>query len=243
MSSTSGSLITRNYTNFRGVDFSNNEVNLTRSPDSLNMWKNYKNNLGKCIETRPDIELLKSFSNTVFGLFFYKVGNIEHMLVHCGTQLLDIVGSTQKVLYEGMNPRKSSSFIHNNIIYIKDGINYLEFNGETCQEVVGYIPTTSISRKPSAGGTLFEDVNMLSPFRKNSFVADGTSKEYHLDVQNIEEVSLIMVNNELVEVNAYEVDVTRGIITFAEAPSEPLTDGQDNVIITFKKTLWDLMHS
>ena len=70
----SGDLITRNYTNFRGVDFSDNEVNLMRSPDSINMWKNYKNNLGKCIETRPDLELLKSFSNTVFGLFFYKVG-------------------------------------------------------------------------------------------------------------------------------------------------------------------------
>ena len=46
MSSTSGSIITRNYSNFRGVDFSNKEVNIVRSPDSLNMWKNYKNNLG-----------------------------------------------------------------------------------------------------------------------------------------------------------------------------------------------------
>ena len=103
--------IVRNYANFRGVDFSNKDINLTRSPDSLNMWKNYRNSLGKCIETRPDIELLKSFSNTVFGLFFYKVGNTEHMIVHCGTQLLDIVENTQKVLKEGMNPRRSYSFI------------------------------------------------------------------------------------------------------------------------------------
>ena len=38
----SGSLITRNYANFRGVDFSNrkDEVSLHRSPDSINMWKN-----------------------------------------------------------------------------------------------------------------------------------------------------------------------------------------------------------
>ena len=37
----SGDLITRNYANFRGVDFTDEEVALTRSPDSLNMWKNY----------------------------------------------------------------------------------------------------------------------------------------------------------------------------------------------------------
>ena len=64
----SGSLITRNYTDFRGVDFSNNEVSLVRSPDSLNMWKDYKK-LGKCIETRPEMELVATYDNTVFGLF------------------------------------------------------------------------------------------------------------------------------------------------------------------------------
>ena len=40
----SGSLVSRNYSAFRGVDFSNrkDEVSLNRSPESLNMWKNYK---------------------------------------------------------------------------------------------------------------------------------------------------------------------------------------------------------
>ena len=33
---TSGSLITRNYANFLGVDFSNFKVNVFRSPDSKN---------------------------------------------------------------------------------------------------------------------------------------------------------------------------------------------------------------
>ena len=45
MATTSGSLITRNYTGFKGVDFSNrkDEIALYRSPDALNMWRNYKN--------------------------------------------------------------------------------------------------------------------------------------------------------------------------------------------------------
>ena len=56
----SGALIKRNYSNYRGVDFSNrkDEVNIYRSPDALNVWKNYKSTEGKSIETRPDVELL-----------------------------------------------------------------------------------------------------------------------------------------------------------------------------------------
>lgn len=236
-SQVSGSLITRNYTNFRGVDFSNREVNLYRSPDSLNMWKNYKDDLGKCIETRPDIELFKSFNNTVFGLFFYKVGNTEHTIVHCATQLIDIVNGVETVLKTGMNPKRSQSFIYNNIFYIKDGINYLEFDGKTCQEVVGYIPTTSISRNPSGGGTIYEDVNMLTAYRKNAFCADGKSTEYYLDAQNIDSnyQPIVVVDNQ--QVTNFSVDSTRGKIIFSSAPAAPLTDGQDNVFITFKKTV------
>ena len=47
--------VNRKYSNFRGVDFSNNEVNLYRSPDSVNMWKNYDD--GEGIETRPSSDI------------------------------------------------------------------------------------------------------------------------------------------------------------------------------------------
>lgn len=235
-------LIKRVYTNFRGVDFSNREVNLTRSPDSLNMWKNYKNNLGKCIETRPTMELFKEFNNSVFGLFFYKVGNTEHTIVHCGTELIDIVNGEEKVLFTGMNPRRSYSFIINNIFYIKDGINYLEFDGVDCQPIVGYIPTTSIGRRPGpdGGGTIYEDVNMLTGFRKNSFCADGENTEYVLDAEGIDTdfSVIVLVNGEAkTEGTDFSVNTTRGIITFTTAPEAPYTDGQDNVFITFKKTV------
>ena len=58
--------------------------------------------------------------------------------------------------------------IQENLFYIKDGINYLVYDGETLSEVTGYIPTTTISRIPSGGGSVFESVNMLSKYRKNS---------------------------------------------------------------------------
>ena len=84
----SGALITRKVDNFAGVDFSNSDTNLARSPDSLNMWKNYKNNSAG-IETRPDMELVEEYNNTILGLFFYDVDNTTHKIVHSGTKLYD----------------------------------------------------------------------------------------------------------------------------------------------------------
>lgn len=236
--SESGDLITRIYNNFRGVDFTDKNVVLQRSPDALNMWKNYRK-LGKSIQTRPAMELFKQMDNSVYGLFFYTINTVEHMIIHCGVSLYDYNMSTEEIKTiksKGMNPRRSESFIFNNIFYIKDGINYLEYDGETCKEVEGYIPTTTNSRAPLGGGTMLEDYNMLTGYRKNSFCSDGENKEYHLDSREIEAgKTKAWING--VETTDFTVDTINGIVTFNVIPEKPLTDGQDNVVIQFCKTI------
>lgn len=231
----SGNLITRNYQNFKSVDFSNrkDEVSLYHSPDALNMWKNYKNTNGKAIETRPDIELLKEFSNTIFGLFFYTINGVKHRIVHAGTELY----KDDEVIYSKMAEHKSNFFVMNNNLYIMDATNYLVYDGKEVKEVEGYIPTTKIGMGATGGGTRLEDVNLLTPLTKNSFVADGTSKEYMLDAQDLDANSEVKawVNDK--EVTDFTVDYKSGKITFKNAPSEPLTVGQDNLVIQFSKTV------
>ena len=61
-------LITRNYNNFRGVDFTNNDVKVNRSPETVNMWKKYDDS--DCVQTRPGINLLTTFENKILGLFY-----------------------------------------------------------------------------------------------------------------------------------------------------------------------------
>lgn len=234
-----GGLLLRNYNVFRGVDFTNFEVSLYRSPDSKNMWKNYKS-LGKGIESRPDIESFLQLNNTVYGLFFYKVNQVQHIIIHCGVSLIDYNVNTQiqtTIKATGMNPRKSQSFIYQNLLYIKDGLNYLVYDGVTLSEVVGYIPITSISRKPSGGGTIFESVNMLSNYRKNSFCGDGESTIYSCDVPTFTSSSVRVWINDVEITTGFSVDAATGKVTFDTAPDEPLTDGQDNVVIQFEKTV------
>jgi hypothetical protein len=228
--------ISRIYSNFRGVDFRGEEINLVRSPDSLNVWKDYKET--ESIRTRPGMEQKVPFDDTVYGIFFYK----GQMLVHSGTNLYKVENGNKTVIYSNLNEAASDSFVYDDVFYFKDGRNYLKYDGAMMEDVVGYVPTTSISRKPMGGGTKYEDVNMLSDYRKNTFLADGGSFSFFLDVMNIDDdfVPVVKYNDELVATSEYEVDYNEGKVTFLNtAPDAPLTTGQDNIEIEFKKTIVD----
>ena len=234
MAQVSGSLITRNYNNFSGVDFSKFNISLYRSPDALNMWKNYKNSGGKSVETRPDIELLEEHSDTIFGFFFYTYNGKKHRILHCGTKLYD----DNKVIFEGMKRNKSIYFIYGNKLYILDSSSYLVYDGNSIKEVEGYIPRTTISKSPSGAGTVYEDVNLLTGVRKNSYVGDGQATEYVVDAVDIDtdyKVKVWVNDEELTQ--GFTVNYEEGKVVFTKAPSEPLTVGQDNVIIQFRKTI------
>ena len=227
-------LIQRVYSNFRGVDFRGEEINLLRSPDALNVWKDYKET--ESIRTRPEIEINTSFADTVYGVFFYG----GEMLVHSGSKLYKVVNGVTTELCTGLKEAVSNSFIYDDVWYFKDGQHYLKYDGTTIEDVVGYIPTTTIARKPMGGGTKYEDVNMLSEYRKNSFLADGASFSFFLDVINIDEdyVPVVTVNDEVVSASTYTVDYAEGKIVFKNsAPDAPLTDGQDNIVVQFKKAV------
>ena len=245
----------RTYSDFRGVDFANDPslVLLSRSPDALNVWKNYKDTQGSCIETRPGYKLLATFEKEVNeemvgekinGLYMYN----NKALVHAGTSLYlwnnfpstPIQVSDVTTLKLNMNNSRSSFAIFNEKLYIVDGANYLVYDGTTLKDVSNdnpYIPTTTISRSPSGGGEPYQDVNVLQPKRRNSFVADGTSTEYYLDTTNIDSVVEIKVNDTVVASTGYTVNTSAGKITFTTAPAAPTLSGTDNVIIEFSKSV------
>ncbi len=237
MSST-GEQITRLYSGFRGVDFRGEEINLVRSPDSLNVWKDYKET--ESIRTRPAMSLQEAFDEPVYGVFFYK----DSMLVHSGNKLYKLTGGVRTELYADLKANVSNSFIYEGVWYFKDGKHYLQYDGKTIKEVEGYVPTTSIARKPAgedgtpSGGAIKQDVNMLTGYRINSFLADGNAKEFHLDAKRIDEDFEPIVTFTDQKAIGYTVDYAEGKITFASVPSAPTgTDGRDNITVKFKKTI------
>lgn len=246
-------MMTRLYSNLAGCDFTNDpaKVALNRSPNCINMYKNYADTQGNCVQTRPGFKNLFNFTVEedgmltylkINGMFLYQINNVKKLIVHAGKYLLSWDypnGSQYKKIYNQMNNIKSSYVIFDDKLYINDGLNYLVYDGTSIKKVSteAFIPTTTISRKPIGGGMIYQAVNVLTSRRKNSFGADGTSKEYYLDTKLIDEDEVKVYVNDL-QVNSTEFTVNRvnGCITFNTAPEKPSTDGEDNVVIEFSKS-------
>lgn len=248
-SSALNDIITRTYNNFRGVDFTGGIVANYRSPDALNMWKDYKDD--DCVQTRPGMNLLGKFDNAIYGLFFYRVNDTIHALVHSGTKLYEWDNYPNNpvettVLYQGLNPSNSRAFVYDGTFFFMDGINYLEYNGETLKEVEGTIPITSYYKNPDGSTNIdldtdtdlvYQAVNVLQPKRINHFIADGTSVNFQLDATELDSATTyVMVakigNTEYVENQGFTVNRTTGVVTFSSAPAEGAI-----VTITYSKTV------
>ena len=236
----SGDLVPRVYGGFRGVDFRGDEINLVRSPDSVNMWKDYRET--DSIRTRPGMREEMLFDDTVYGIFFYKVGNIEMKIIHSGNKLYKVVNGVKEKLYEGVNKAQSSAFVFNNHWFFIDGANYLQYDGATIKAVAdGYIPTTSINRKPEGGGDLKQEINIFSDYRINTFRADGESVDFYLDDRDIDDEKPVLTeevkdkDGKVVTVKSF--DKAQGKVTLSSAPVHSET--VSNVSIKFKKTIPD----
>lgn len=233
--------IKRTYSNLAGVDFSNDpsKVQINRSPDCTNMWKNYSSTQGACVETRPGIVQLENFTDSINGIHIYDIGT-RKAIVHAGTKLIEwnsFPSSGYVVLKTDMNNQKSSMVVFQDKLYINDGSNYLVYDGNILKDVSedAFVPTTTISRLPTGGGIVYQAVNVLTGKRRNSFVADGESTNYYLDTVMLEENGTVKAWVNDVEVNNFTVNRALGRITFDTAPVAPSTAGQDNVIIEFEK--------
>lgn len=276
----SGDLITRIYSNFRGVDFRGEDVNILRSPDSLNMWKDYKKI--ESIRTRPKLKLFKSTDAPVYGI--YPTNEDSRCMVHIGDRVKAInltdnewnstINAAIDVILDltykltGKTPigagRSNSVYFQNGFILKTQGQMYKYGN-----DFKEYVPTTSIGRGPSSGGTIFQDVNMLSDYRINTFCGNSKENEFYLDTRNIDEdfEPIVMIryhnrekfylyNKKAEDVTldidfhnksnfdfdvdgdcVVEFDYEKGKVIFELAMASPLTDGQDNIWVLFKKAV------
>lgn len=237
--------VKRTYANFAGVDFMNDNTFVlpNRSPDALNVWKNYQDEKGECIETRPGIKSIADVSGTangkVLGMYMY---SSSVALLHVDKYLLKLTGFPSNITVTTLSSSMSQTTksVYNKFkdkLYINDGTNYLYFDGSTLGAVssIAYVPTTTIGRSPSGGGEKLQDVNLLQPKRINSFVGDGTSTDYYLDTTAIDSVDKVVVDG-VTLVTGYSVTVATGKIQFDNPPSQA-TDGADNVQIEFSKTI------
>lgn len=219
---------------FKGLNLSA-RMDMQQADDMLNFYLNEQGDLIK--RTGFERVFLTSLgAGPITGLYEYRKlnGTVLFLLAH-GTKLYTQSGSAQPVeIYNGLANRRLNFFTYNDKCYIMDGTNYLVYDGTTVSAVSPYIPTLSISRTPTGGGTKNEDLNLLGAGFKDSFSADGTATVYTLSQKGLDATTVTAVVNgtNITEGSGFTVDRSTGKVTFTTAPAT----GTNNVIITAYKT-------
>lgn len=156
-------------------------------------------------------------------------------VLHHGTTLYTQTGTAQPVsIMTGLANTKGTFLEFNGILYYLNGTNYVQWNDVTATNVVGYIPTLTLGRSPTGGGTIFEQFNLLQPGFKDSFSADGTATVYTLSLGNLDATTVTATVGGVAKTEGVDFTVDRalGKATFTSAPAA----GSNNVVTTAYKT-------
>lgn len=234
-----GAGITRTrYAAFRGADFSTDPslVESCRSPLCTNIVADG----GAMPQKRLGYRTVQSLGDTVYGLFGAEFGGTVKRLVHAGTKLYVWADDgTPAVLLSGLPRRKSRAVFLAGKLWIVTGGGVYSYDGTEAKRVSAsgaYVPTTTITRRPSGGGVSYEAVNLLTPYRKNAFQTDGKSVKFTLDGEiDVSGAVRAWVWGE--EVTDFTLDRAAGTITFPSAPVAPDAGASDGLVVQFPHTV------
>ena len=234
-----GAGITRTrYAAFRGADFSTDPslVESCRSPLCTNIVADG----GGMPQKRLGYRTVQSLGDTVYGLFGAEFGGTVKRLAHAGTKLYVWADDgTPAVLLSGLPRRKSRAVFLAGKLWIVTGGGFYSYDGTEAKRVSAsgaYVPTTTITRRPSGGGVSYEAVNLLTPYRKNAFQTDGKSVKFTLDGE-IDASGAVRAWVWGEEVTDFTLDRAAGTITFPSAPAAPDAGASDGLVVQFPHTV------
>src|SRR5699024_3656994 len=182
-----------------------------------------------------------TYTAPISGLFLMPDGS--GVAVHAGTKLyFRPVEGTQAELCSDRHEDIAQSFAISDVLYPLDGQTYRAIrrneddDGWEAVKVqdIAYVPTTTISAAPTGGGTSYEDVNLLTPKRINTFIGNGSATQFQVDAKDLDDTAVTAeVDGTAVTVSS--VNRATGLITLAAAPANG--NGLANVSIAFAKTV------
>ena len=230
------------YQTFKGADFSTDPslVDRARSPLCTNIVADG----GGMPQKRAGWRVLHTLSGKVNGLFSAVFAGETRFLAHVGTYMYTWDEESAPVqLRSGLPDHKSRAAFMNGELWIVTGGGFYRYSYDgtdhfrkVSESTITYIPTTTITRTPTGGGVSFEDVNMLTPYRKNSFQTDGTSVTFLLDGE-IDAEGAVAVWIWGSRTNNFTVDRAAGTVTMGYAPAAPTAGSADGLVVQFPHTV------
>ena len=187
-----------------------------------------------------------NFGHTIRGMYSTNLGGTEYLLVATNSKLYYFTkdqledekhwDTIEPTLIGEIPDEEVSFFTFDKKVYILCG-KYMSWDGTTLKEVEGYTPLVFINTPPAGGGTIYDEINMLSAKKHQTFNGDGTSTTFQLAQKGITSVDKVLVDGE--EITGYTTDLANGTVTFTTAPQKAmdnvdiywtLDDGDRNII-------------
>lgn len=223
---------------FVGADFTNSPANVSerQSPNTQNMIRDVPGKIRKCM----GYHTVKTLSGKINGAHY--MTGASNVLYHAGISYI----LNDVILFSDGSDARSKAFQFDKKLYIIDGKSLLVFDGTTVKKVSenAYIPTVTIAKKPSGGGTSYEDLNLLQTAFIEKFLSDASSTAYHLSFNGLDSTALVVKVMDSsgnwvqkTEGTDYSVDRANGIINFTTAPGASPVTGEDNVSIQAYRTV------
>lgn len=175
------------------------------------------------------------FTKPIKGMYTTNLGGVEYLLVASDGKLYyftrtqlesELLGKTP-TLIGSIPDNEVSFFTFDKKVYILCG-KYMSWDGTTLQEVEGYTPLVFINTPPAGGGVIYDEINMLSPKKHQTFNGDGTSVDFHIAQQGVTSIDKVLVDGEEKTITTdYTVDLTNGVVSFVGTAPQQAMDNVD----------------
>ena len=196
---------------------------------NFRITKNYK------LQKRPGTHVFVNFGvGNVQGLWEGNIAGKNIMLICWNgnvyeydmsvdtdtTAIADLITEGTVTIIGTITDLKTSIFWMQDIIYFLNGSDFKQYDGTTYQDIQAYTPTVALNAPPAGGGTLFEEINLLTGLKTQTFVGDGSSTVYQLAETNIDATAVTGTVNGVAVVEGVDFSVNRttGQVTFTVAP-------------------------
>ena len=194
------------------------------------VMRNFRITAENHLQIRPGYGAICTLSsgNKVQGMWAGYVKGVFHIVAACGGHLwaIDVSGKSASDKGE-IDDSVTFFFGFSEKLYILTGAEYYSWDGENTVSIVeGYIPIVSTAVPPTGGGTVLEQINLLTGKKRAQFSPDGSARTFQLPETEINEI--ISVEGTEIE---YTTDTEKGTVTFNTAPEK----GVNTITITWRK--------
>ena len=215
-----------------------NWLGLNESPDGdtglklgeAAVMRNFRITRESHLQIRPGYAAVATLEegSPVRGMWSGYVNDEFHILAACGGTLWRIDPETWETEDLGhVEDGHTHFFGYSGKVYILAGGEYYSWDGVSPVHIVdGYAPLVVTAAAPSGGGTLLEQVNILTGKRRGRYSPDGKATVFNLPDTQISE--LLYVDGTDIP---WTADLEAGTVTFESVPPE----GVNTITFTWRK--------